>query len=132
MNEANNFQTTASAEGKQRRVGVAYHAVFGLPVAEMQRKYYLSYAEAKRVEEEAVTRQKALLDAARCIRHWHDTSYNPETGETEGMIVSAQSVRNLWEARSALDAEVWPNKEARPPSLSEVGRSGRLAQPRSK
>ena len=102
---------TASVEGKQRRVGVAYHAVFGLPVAEMQRKYYLGYAEAKWVAEEAVTRQMALVEAARCIRHWHDTSYNPATGETEGMIVSAQSVRNLWEARSALDAEVWPNAQ---------------------
>ena len=109
MNEANDSQTTAGVEGKRRRVGVAYHAVFGLPVVEMQRKYYLGYAEAKRVAEEAVKRQMALLEASRCIRHWHDTSYNPETGETEGMIVSAQSVRNLWEARSALDAEVWPN-----------------------
>lgn len=112
MNEANDSQMTASVEGKQRRVGVAYHAVFGLTVAEMQRKYYLGYAEAKRVAEEAVTRQMALLEASRCIRHWHDTSYNPETGETEGMIVSAKSVRNLWESRSALDAEVWPNDTA--------------------
>jgi hypothetical protein len=109
MNEANDSQTTASVEGKQRRVGIAYHAVFGLPVAEMQRKYYLGYVEAKRVAEEAVRRQMALLEASRCIRHWHDASYNPETGETEGMIVSAAAVRTLWETRSALDEEVWPN-----------------------
>lgn len=109
MNEANDSQTTASAEGRQRRVGVAYHAVFGLPVVEMQRKYYLGYTEAKRVAEEAVSRQMTLLEASRCIRHWHD---NAETGETEGMIVSARAVRNLWEARSALDEEVWPNESS--------------------
>lgn len=114
MNEANDSQTTASVEGKQRRVGVAYHAVFGLPVAEMQRKYYLGFAEAKRVAEEAVTRQMALLEASRCIRHWHDTSYNPETGECEGMIVSANAVRSLWDARSSLDEQVWPNSQDRP------------------
>lgn len=109
MNEANDSQTTASVEGKQRRVGVAYHAVFGLPVAEMQRRYYLSYAQAKRAAEESIRRQMALLEASRCIQHWHDTSYNPETGKTDGMIVSAAAVRNLWEAQSALDEEVWPN-----------------------
>jgi hypothetical protein len=112
MNEANDSQTTASVEGKQRRVGVAYHAVFGLPVTEMQRKYYLGYVEAKRVAEESAKRYSALLEASRCIRHWHDTSYNPETGETEGMIVSAAAVRTLWAARSALDEEVWPNNDS--------------------
>jgi hypothetical protein len=120
MKEANDSQTTAGVEGKQRRVGVAYHAVVGLPVAEMQRKYYLGYAEAKRVAEEAVTRQMALLEASRCIRHWHDTAYNPETGECEGMIVSANAVRSLWDARSALDEQVWPNAPIQP----HEGRAG--------
>lgn len=39
----------------------------------------------------------ALRDAANCINHWHDTLYNPITNETEGMVVSAEHVRKLWE-----------------------------------
>lgn len=39
----------------------------------------------------------ALVEAASKIRHWHDTSYNKETGKTEGMIVSAEAVFALWE-----------------------------------
>jgi hypothetical protein len=111
MNRAHYDLNMVGDEGRKRRVGVAYHALFGLGVAEMQRLYYLGYVEAKRLADDAAERMRKILEASRCIRHWHDTSYNPETGETEGMIVSAAAVRTLWEAQSALDEEVWPNKQ---------------------
>lgn len=41
---------------------------------------------------------RKVLDASRCIRHWHDTLWNPETQQTEGMVVSAEHVRLLWAA----------------------------------
>lgn len=41
-----------------------------------------------------------VFDTAACIQHWHDTSYNKETGECEGMVVSAEKVRELWEVLS--------------------------------
>jgi hypothetical protein len=46
----------------------------------------------------------AVLEAARCIRHWHDTMWNAETQQTEGMVVSAEHVRLLWAAIEAYDA----------------------------
>jgi hypothetical protein len=39
---------------------------------------------------------EALVRAAKCIRHWHDSS-------NDGMIVSAEHVRNLWDALAALE-----------------------------
>ena len=41
---------------------------------------------------------EALLAAARCIRHWHDTGR-----DNEGMIVSSKHVRELWTARDAFE-----------------------------
>ena len=41
-----------------------------------------------------------VFDKAACIHHWHDTLYNKETGECEGMVVSASHVRELWEVLS--------------------------------
>lgn len=41
----------------------------------------------------------AVVEAATCIRHWHDSGPN-----NEGMVVSSEHVRKLWEALSALDA----------------------------
>jgi hypothetical protein len=43
-----------------------------------------------------------LVVAAENIRHWHDTLCNKETGECEGMVVSAKSVHKLWEVLEAL------------------------------
>lgn len=40
---------------------------------------------------------KELYEAANCIQHWSDNHYNKETGKCEGMTVSAEHVRNLWE-----------------------------------
>lgn len=50
----------------------------------------------------ALEPMQAVVDAARCIQHWHDTNYNPATGETEGMVVSAEHVKKLWSALAAL------------------------------
>ena len=41
---------------------------------------------------------KAVIDAAKCIRHWHDAM-----NDSSGMIVSADAVRDLWEKLSDLD-----------------------------
>ena len=49
-----------------------------------------------------VERLRKVADAARCIRHWHDAS-------NDGMIVSGEHVRALWQALSDLDAA--PNVE---------------------
>jgi malate synthase len=38
-----------------------------------------------------------VIDAAKCIRHWHDR-------EPDGMIVSAEHVRKLWAALHDLEA----------------------------
>jgi len=38
-----------------------------------------------------------VIDAARCIRHWHDS-------EPDGMVVSAEHVRLLWAALAEYDA----------------------------
>lgn len=37
-----------------------------------------------------------VIEAARCIRHWHDTG-------KDGMVVSAEHVRKLWDALSEFD-----------------------------
>ena len=42
-------------------------------------------------------RMSAVIDAARCIRHWHDR-------EGGGMVVSAEHVRKLWAALHDLEA----------------------------
>lgn len=41
-----------------------------------------------------------LAGCAENIRHWHDTMFNKETKETEGMVVSSAAVFALWEALS--------------------------------
>jgi hypothetical protein len=40
---------------------------------------------------------EAVIEAAKCIRHWHDR-------EPDGMIVSAEHVRQLWSALHDLEA----------------------------
>ena len=39
----------------------------------------------------------AVIEAARCIRHWHDAP-------NEGMVVSGSHVRELWKALNNYDA----------------------------
>ena len=39
-----------------------------------------------------------VVDAARCIRHWHDAMR-----DNSGMIVSAECVRKLWKALDEYD-----------------------------
>lgn len=41
----------------------------------------------------------AVIEAARKIRHWHDAM-----ADNSGMVVSAESVHNLWSALDAYDA----------------------------
>ena len=43
---------------------------------------------------------REVVAAAENCRHWHDCSYNPATGKTEGVIISAVS---FWELHAALD-----------------------------
>jgi hypothetical protein len=42
-------------------------------------------------------KMEAVIEAAKCIRHWHDR-------EPDGMIVSAEHVRKLWAALHDLEA----------------------------
>lgn len=42
-----------------------------------------------------------VLERARCIRHWHDRVY---LNGDEGMVVSADAVRDLWTALAEYDA----------------------------
>jgi hypothetical protein len=44
-------------------------------------------------------KMEAVIEAAKCIRHWHDR-------EPDGMIVSAEHVRKLWSALHDLEANV--------------------------
>lgn len=45
---------------------------------------------------ERCRRMSAVIDAARCVRHWHDR-------EPDGMVVSKSHVFALWEALNELD-----------------------------
>jgi hypothetical protein len=49
-----------------------------------------------------------VIEAARCIRHWHDTGRNDE-----GMVVSSKAVRRLWAALARYDAELAKTKKKR-------------------
>lgn len=57
-------------------------------------------AEARAVRAETSLTQ--VIEAASKIKHWHDTLYNKDTGETEGMVVSASHVRDLWAALASI------------------------------
>ena len=54
---------------------------------------------AQRLEaaEAEIERLRAVVEAARCIRHWHDV-------DNDGMVVSGEHVRALWQALHDLDA----------------------------
>jgi ribA/ribD-fused uncharacterized protein len=54
------------------------------------------YEQCAIVTEAELNRMEAVIEAARCIRHWHDR-------EPDGMVVSAQHVRILWAALRNLD-----------------------------
>lgn len=67
---------------------------------------YAAAAEIERLRTQVAALREALdehVRAAECIRHWHDTLGG------EGMVVSAEHVRFLWEAtkraRAALKEE---------------------------
>ena len=53
-----------------------------------------------------IDRAERIEDAAKCIRHWHDTADG-------GMIVSGEHVRKLWEALSSPNAEISHDPERR-------------------
>jgi hypothetical protein len=46
--------------------------------------------------EREIETMRAVIDAARCIRHWHDASNG-------GMVVSGDHVRALWQALADYD-----------------------------
>ena len=58
----------------------------------------IAFAEHFRKEssKELVEAFLEVFDKASCIQHWHDTLYNKEVNECEGMVVSAKKVRELW------------------------------------
>ena len=43
---------------------------------------------------QAIDELDRVVEAAECIRHWHDV----ELTSGDGMVVSADAVRNLWKA----------------------------------
>lgn len=56
---------------------------------------------------ERCRRMSDVIDAARCIRHWHDRG-------PDGMVVSKSHVFALWQTLNELDK---PNTEASQPRL---------------
>lgn len=44
-----------------------------------------------------IERLQRVVEAARCIRHWHDS-------DNDGMVVSGEHVRVLWQALHDLDS----------------------------
>lgn len=83
----------------ERLTGLNTRAFKNYTEAEMRTSKIAAERDAARA---ALAPMRAVVDAARCIRHWHNTNYNPKTGETEGMVVSAQHVRELWSALAVL------------------------------
>ncbi len=59
--------------------------------------------------EAALAEAKLVIDAARGIRHWHDTANG-------GMIVSGEHVMALWDAVEKYDDEIPATKADCPPS----------------
>lgn len=57
-------------------------------------------AALRAAEERGAREMRAVLDAARCIRHWHDV----EMPGGDGIIVSADAVRTLWSKIVEYDA----------------------------
>jgi hypothetical protein len=49
------------------------------------------------VTDAELQKMEAVIEAAKCIRHWHDR-------DPDGMIVSAEHVRKLWAALHDLEA----------------------------
>jgi hypothetical protein len=47
---------------------------------------------------------EAVVEKARGLHHWADTHFNAKTGETEGVAVSAEKWREMFESIYALDA----------------------------
>ena len=54
-------------------------------------------AQALRALRAELAECSAVIEAARCIRHWHDAP-------NEGMVVSGSHVRELWKALNNYDA----------------------------
>lgn len=48
---------------------------------------------------EQLQAMREVIAAAEKCRHWHDCSYNEDTGKTEGVIISAES---FWSLQNAL------------------------------
>lgn len=58
-----------------------------------------SRASSLKAELEQVKKKLArLIEAADCIQHWHDV----KVGDADGMVVSAQHVRQLWATLSEM------------------------------
>jgi predicted RNase H-like nuclease (RuvC/YqgF family) len=57
--------------------------------------------KGEKAADKEIERLRLVLDAASCIKHWHDS------GE-DGMVVSAEHVRKLW---SALNAAIGDTNE---------------------
>ena len=64
--------------------------------AEAERDRLRAEVEAARRESEAAA---PVIEAARCIKHWHDR-------EPDGMVVSAEHVRALWDVLDQYDAAI--------------------------
>ncbi len=60
----------------------------------------VSLGEISQAQAQTMREALAVVDAARCIQHWHDRMI----GQDEGMVVSAEHVRLLWKALAVYDA----------------------------
>lgn len=57
---------------------------------------------------EQLQAMREVIAAAEKCRHWHDCSYNEDTGKTEGVIISAESFWSLQNALSKLQPFIKP------------------------
>ena len=81
-------------------------------VHKLKRKYRVNAFNAIRLKEDLEPLLN-IIEKAERIRHWHD-------GDNDGMVVSAEAVRDLWEALG--DARVGymyeHNVKEQPPALT--------------
>ena len=67
-------------------------------LADEQQAHGLTKGKLTECQMEMAAMREVVAAAEKC-RHWHDCSYNPETGETEGVVISANS---FWALHNAL------------------------------
>lgn len=72
--------------------------------------------ELARSQAELLRSVREVIEASRCIRHWHDSGR-----DNEGMVVSSKHVRLLWTALENYDSALSEAPTEQPPELPNGG-----------